>query len=223
MIRARRKGTSETAGRMMIGVINAAGEFSNIRSRVSFHLPSTNQVQPSWCRARDSGDHENWRARNVDFFSLQRIVQLRLSRFFPSFSYSLPRVYVTRVDKFFLTILPLSCTLVSKCLFVRGLADNCYPACVKLVSKNYSTDVFSFNRLNDIAYIRDLLLLSSRLCVKKKKIYANVSLIATTDKLRDFFRVGLNFNWHERTKKRKRERGDNFFFFFFLFALLFFF
>lgn len=223
MIRARRKGTSETAGRMMIGVINAPGEFSNIRSRVSFHLPSTNQVQPSWCRARDSGDHENWRARNVDFFSLQRIVQLRLSRFFPSFSYSLPRVYVTRVDKFFLTILPLSCTLVSKCLFVRGLADNCYPACVKLVSKNYSTDVFSFNRLNDIAYIRDLLLLSSRLCVKKKKIYANVSLIATTDKLRDFFRVGLNFNWHERTKKRKRERGDNFFFFFFLFALLFFF
>lgn len=61
---------------------------------------------------------------------------------------------------------------------------------------------------------------------KKKKIYANVSLIATTDKLRDFFRVGLNFNWHERTKKkeRERERGDNFFFFFFfLFSLLFFF
>lgn len=167
VIRARRKGTSETAGRMMIGVINAAGEFSNIRSRVSFHLPSTNQVQPSWCRARDSGDHENWRARNVDFFSLQRIVQLRLSRFFPSFSYSLPRVYVTRVDKFFLTILPLSCTLVSKCLFVRGLADNCYPACVKLVSKNYSTDVFSFNRLNDIAYLE--IYYYSRLCVKKKK------------------------------------------------------
>lgn len=191
----------------MIGVINAAGEFSNIRSRVSFHLPSTNQVQPSWCRARDSGDHENWRARNVDFFSLQRIVQLRLSRFFPSFSYSLPRVYVTRVDKFFLTILPLSCTLVSKCLFVRGLADNCYPACVKLVSKNYSTDVFSFNRLNDIAYLEIYYYSRVDCAWKEKKIYANVSLIATTDKPRDFFRVGLNFNWHERTKKKKeRER-----------------